>query len=66
MEKKINKSSTLTNREMLDEVVAIFHLEGMDIPAHEQDDLLTHLESNTLNKYVNKILSENRLAHVGV
>lgn len=58
--------TTLTNREMLDEVVAIFHLEGMDIPASEQADLLMHLNSNTLGDYVSQILSESRNDYVGV
>ena len=48
----------LTCREMVEEVAAIFHLEGMDIPEDEQAELLHHLESGTLGDYVSQILSE--------
>ena len=53
-------SSVLTNEEMVGEVVAIFHLEGMDIPEDEQAELLNHLEQGTLGRYVEKILADSR------
>ena len=59
-------TTVLTPREMVDEVTAIFHLEGMDIPLNERVDLLAHLEADTLNEYVAKILSEGKNEHVSI
>lgn len=45
----------LTNRERVEEIAAIFHLESMDIPEDEQRDLLRHLDAGTLEHSIRKL-----------
>ena len=52
------KEKKKTTDEIIEEVSAIFHLEGMDIPPEELEVLRKHIEAGTLDEYEAQLIRE--------